>query len=141
MELMFFLAVMYFLVPMLITHVRRLEAVPVVCGLMEGFAAAWMWSVITIVRIEGVVYAAMKPAGSVKPGPGTEEDAAIEPFRPVVAIRGTVIGRVIVITVRAGRRDADTDGNLCLCIGSNAKQCSYSRCCKKVLKSAHETPH
>jgi hypothetical protein len=42
----------------------------------------------------------------------TEEDSAIEPFGSIVAVRCTVIGRSLIISVRTHRRAADADGDV-----------------------------
>lgn len=70
----------------------------------------------------------------VEPRTGTDKDAAIEPLRAVIPIRGTCVRIVVVVAVTADGRsicircsvpttDADTDSNLCLCCRSGSHHC------------------
>lgn len=54
---------------------------------------------------------AVEPPGSAIPGPHTDEYATREPFGPVIAIRSAVIGRDLVVSVGANRRNPETYRN------------------------------
>ena len=122
-----------------VTRVSGLETMPVIGGLMEGFAASRICTVIAEVWIIGVVHVAIKSMRTVEPGACADKDAAVEPFRTVVAIRSAIVRRVIVVSVRAGRRDADTDRNLRVRCRSCSSACQEeSRNSEKcIFKSTH----
>lgn len=104
--------------------VRIMGCIAYVPPPVAGFVAAKMVerhrsalrqrSVITIVGVIAVVDMAVKAAPAVEPGTGSNEYAACEPIRSIVAVRSTVVGRVVEVAVRADRRTAhaDTDGDL-----------------------------
>jgi hypothetical protein len=76
------------------------------------FAADREWAVVAEARIVRAIDVAAESQGPVKPGTGSEEDSTGKPGRSVIAERSASIGRVVVIAVRAGRLDADVDGDL-----------------------------
>ena len=60
-------------------------------------AALGHWTLVTMMRVEVIVDVPVEVGGTVEPGACPNEDSAVEPFRPVVAIRRTGVRRVIVI--------------------------------------------
>jgi len=73
----------------------------------------------------------------VPPGTDAEKDSVIEIARAVEADRGTGVGSVVVITVRANRRrPTDVDGDLCAGLwrrrghqGSKGEECRGAEVC------------
>jgi len=94
-------------------------------------AAPGQWSVITVTRIEAVIDVAVETAVAMEPGTGSDEDAVIEPVRPIVAIGRAVIRSIVKVSVRAhwGYSDADADGDLCGRGRRTTKQ-GNCECCK-----------
>src|SRR5580658_10020077 len=88
---------------------------------VEGvLATGWQGTAIAVMRIVAIVYVAIETVGSVEPGSGTDEDAAVESIRSVVAIGRAVIRRVVEIaigTVRLGT-NVDADADLSRCVGA-----------------------
>jgi hypothetical protein len=91
--------------------VARLVTVEVVEPLLTALRHR---SVVTVVWIKAVVDVAVKPARAVEPGTGAKEHPANKPIRSIVAVRGTVIGSIVEVPVRAHRwwSNVDTDGHL-----------------------------
>src|ERR1700760_2205730 len=53
--------------------------------MIEGaVAAAGEWSVVAVVRIVAVIHVAVEAVGPMEPGSSADEDAAVEPVRPIV---------------------------------------------------------
>jgi hypothetical protein len=73
------------------------------------FAAHRKGSAIAEVRIIVVVDVAMESDWAMEPGAGTEEDAAGEPLRAVVAEGGALVGRVVEVAVGASGLSSDMD--------------------------------
>jgi len=69
-------------------------------------AASWQRSVITAPDIEGMIHMTVEVSRPVIPRACPDKDAAVEPFRPVVAIRRAIVRRRLVIAVRTNRRPA-----------------------------------
>jgi hypothetical protein len=83
---------------------------------LDGFfAAGWHGAVVAGVDVKVVVDVAAEVLRAVEPGASTDEDAAGEPLRTVVAIRSAGIGRVIVIAVGAHGCRSDAYGDLSMC--------------------------
>lgn len=70
--------------------------------------------VIPVTRVKVMVHMTIKARMPVEPGASTKKYAAIEPLRPVVTVRCTVIRRITVIAVRTNglRADVDPKGDL-----------------------------
>jgi hypothetical protein len=79
--------------------------------LERGRAALRKRTVVAVVRVEAVIYVAVKAVRTVEPGAGTEKDATDEPVRSVVAVGRAVIRRVVEVTIGAdgGRAKVDAD--------------------------------
>ena len=70
-------------------------------SLRRGFVAnLGPGAVIAVLWVESVIDVALEVGGAMKPGAGTDENAAIEPFRPVVAVGNAVIRSIVIVTVR-----------------------------------------
>ena len=117
--------------------VARFIAVEVIEG---AVAASREWSVIAVVRIVAVIHVAVEAVGPMEPGSSADEDTAVEPVRPVIAIRSTVIRRVVEITVRAGRRNADTDRDLRGGRFRRDKHCSCEGGYSEWFPERHDVP-
>jgi hypothetical protein len=77
-----------------ISHFVPFEA----CNLIDtvlrfgSFASLGQWALIAVIGMEIVVYMALKVGRVMKPLVCTNENAACEPFRAIVAIGGTIVG-------------------------------------------------
>src|SRR5215469_9167054 len=98
-------------------------SVPIAVFIAMEFAAMVPLAVFTVVRersaitaacVIAVIHMASEMFRSAIPRTRTDKHTAHEPLRPVVAVRRTVVRRVVEIAVGAcGRRaDIHTDGNL-----------------------------
>ena len=82
---------------------------------VEAFGAALgQRSNVAVMRIKAVVDMAEKAVRAVKPGASSKKHPANKPIRPVVAVRSTVIGGVVEVSVRThgSWSDVYADGNL-----------------------------
>ncbi len=79
----------------------------------RAFAAFREVTAVALTKVIVVIDMTVKMFGAMEPRPGTNKDAAIEPFRTVVSIRRAVVWRNLVVTIGANRRCSDADGNLC----------------------------
>ncbi len=107
------------------------------CGL--GFLATCRpWAVIAMFGMKAVIHVAAEVFRAMKPRASADEDAARKPLRPVVAIRGTVIRRSVIVSVRTLGSDADLDTNLSCCFRSGCHDGATSKCCQcNKLESCH----
>src|SRR5580704_8033624 len=78
-----------------------------------------------VVRMELVVYVAPKFGSAMKPRPHPDEDAIVEPLRPVVSGGSTGVRSHVVITVGTIRSDSDFDAYLSLCAGGESRQADH----------------
>jgi hypothetical protein len=71
-------------------------------------------SSVTVMRIIPVIDVSVKAVRAVKPRACSKKHPASEPIRPVVAVRSTVIGLIVEVSVRTHGSDADVyaNGNL-----------------------------
>ena len=69
---------------------------------------------VTVMRIVAVIDMAIKTVMAVKPGASSNKHPASKPIGSIVAVRSTVIGRVVEVSVRTpgSRPDVNADGNL-----------------------------
>lgn len=79
---------------------------------VASFAARWHWSVVTVGRMEMIIYMPVEMGGAVEPWAGADEHPVGKPFRAVIAGRSAGIRGNIIVTVGAVRRRADFNGNL-----------------------------
>ncbi len=100
-----------------VTHFVALKVLDRV-GVMHGlFVPLGHGPLVSMSGIEMIVYVSVEICGAVKPWAGTDENAATEPLRAIVAIGGAVIGRDVVVSIRTDWRGADTHSDLGGCIG------------------------
>jgi hypothetical protein len=79
---------------------------------VEGlFAAIGEWPVVPVARIVTIINVSVPAVRTVIPGTGSDEDTAVKPIRPIVAIGGAVIGSIVKVAVRADRRPAKIDAD------------------------------
>src|ERR1700722_15990580 len=71
-------------------------------------------SSVTVVRIKAVVDMAIKAVMAVEPGASPKKHPANKPIGSIVAVRSTVIWRIVEVSVRThgSRPDVYADGNL-----------------------------
>jgi hypothetical protein len=94
-------------------------------------AALGQRSSVTVMRIKAVVDMAEKPVRTVKPRACSEKHPANKPIGPIVAVRSTVIRRVIEVPVRTHGRHSDVYANLNLSLRHRGKaQKGNSESCK-----------
>jgi len=63
------------------------------------FAALRSSATVPVVRMITVVYVALKILGAMKPRASADENAAVKPFRTVIAVGSAAVGSGVVITV------------------------------------------
>ena len=80
-----------------------------------SLAAIWHWALVTVVRVEGIIYVPVKLSGPMKPRTSADEDASSKPLRAVVANWSTVIRRDVVVTIGALWCYSDVDAHLSVC--------------------------
>jgi len=109
--------------------------------MIEGASAALRrWAVVAVAWIIAIVDMAVEAGTAVVPGTSSDEQPAVEPVRPIVAIGRAVIRRIVVIAIGAYRRDSDADRYLGWCSGSSGKK-HGAHCRKnKSLHSNRVTP-
>jgi len=69
------------------------------------------WSSVTVMRIKPVIDMSVKAVRAVKPRACSQKHPANKPIWPVVAVRGTVIGGVVKVSVRAHGSRSDVYAN------------------------------
>ena len=99
-----------------VTVVGGVEVMEVISGLTVR-SATGKSAVIAEAWVKGTIDVAIE-GRAMMPGSCTEEDAAVEPFRAVVAVGSAVIGCVAVVTIRATRSCPYTDNDLSLNVRS-----------------------
>jgi hypothetical protein len=79
---------------------------------------------ISVIGVEVVIDVAVEVARAMEPRAGSDEDAAVEPLRAIVPIRGAAVGSGFVIAVGATGSDTDADVDLGL---GRPRRCSEER--------------
>jgi len=80
---------------------------------VEGrFPAAGEGSVVTVAWVVAVVHVTIKALMPVEPRTGPDEYSTDKPVWSVIAVGGTVVGRIVEVAVGADGRAADLDRNL-----------------------------
>lgn len=74
--------------------------------------ASWQSPVVAFAIIEMMIDVSIKAIRPVKPGPRTDEHTASKPLGPIITVRGAVVRRYFVISVRTNRWLADTNRDL-----------------------------
>lgn len=98
------------LIAMEMLDAAALSAIPVFVSATGVVASPSIVAVVVIIDMPP------EAPGAAIPGASTDEDAAREPFGPVVTIGRAVIGRVIEITIRTHRRWSNLHRNLGFCL-------------------------
>jgi len=72
------------------------------------------WSSVTVMRIKPVIDMSVEAVMAMEPRACSNKDPANKPIRPVVAVRSTVIGLIVEVSVRThgSRSDVYPNGNL-----------------------------
>jgi hypothetical protein len=86
----------------------------------------WQGATISVLRIEPVVDLTLKVGRPMKPPAGANEDAAIEPFRTVVAVGSAIMRGVVVVTIRAIGGDSNIGIDLSRYVRSARRYGEYS---------------
>ena len=89
-------------------------------------ATSRLGAVISMLRMETVIYVAVEAGRAVKPRASADEDAATKPLRAVVAVGGALVGRGVIVTIGTFRRGSDFDAYLSLCFGSGSHEADSS---------------
>lgn len=116
--------------------------VPCRVSVVRVLAAARQMALVPVMRIEVVVHMAVEVPRPVEPWSRADKHAAIEPFRPVIAVWSAVVGRVIEVPVRAhrGRPDVDADADLSGCFGGReGRHQQHCRCPCKPSEANHSS--
>src|ERR1700678_1485633 len=117
-------------------------------GGLFGFAFIanfWRWTLVTVLRIETVIYVAREMFLTVEPGAHADEHATAKPFRAVIAVGCASVGSIVIVAVRAVGCDSDIDGNLSFRVwsaghlwsGQHQARCDYGGECK-IFKLFHK---
>jgi hypothetical protein len=72
-------------------------------------AVLWYAAIVAMLRVEVVVYMAMKVIGTVEPRSGANEDASAKPLWAIVSIGGAAVGSVVIVAVGTCRGNPDAD--------------------------------
>jgi hypothetical protein len=78
-------------------------------------AARWHGPLIALTIVEMMIDVSVEMACPVIPRSRSNKYAARKPLRPIITVRGAVIRRLFVISVRANRRLSNANRNLRLC--------------------------
>ena len=99
---------------------RRLMTVDIMHRLTMKFRTMFRWALspcrhrpmVALAIVEMMIDVPVEVLRSVIPRPGPDENSAGEPFRPVIPVRGAVIGWCFVISVGTNRRLTNTHRHL-----------------------------
>jgi hypothetical protein len=85
-------------------------------------------AIVAVLRIEAIIYMAMKVIGTTKPRTDAYEGASAKPLWAIVSIGRAAIGSVVIVAVGTcgGNPDADTQLGLCpgsACCNANGGNC------------------
>jgi hypothetical protein len=90
---------------------------------IEGIVSTFRkWTTVAVMWIESVINVAVKTLGAVKPGTGSNEDAAAKPLGPVVSVWSAAVRGIIEVAIWADRRCSDIDGDFGLCRARDAQK-------------------
>jgi hypothetical protein len=68
---------------------------------VRAITMVWHRAAVPVMNIEMIVYVAAKVCRAVEPRTGTNEDAASEPLRAVVAVGSAVVRSEVIVAIRA----------------------------------------
>jgi hypothetical protein len=96
-----------------ITHFAAVEVFGVAVPALAGrFTAVGKFAVISVLGTEAGIDMAIEVFAAVVPGAGTDEYAAVEPLRAVIAIGRAIVRRDGVVAIRANGSRSDVDAYL-----------------------------
>jgi hypothetical protein len=124
------------IVPLVVAVMGSVKVVEV--AVIEVSATCRKSPVIAEARIEVAVDMTIESV-AMMPRSSAEKDAAVEPLRPIVAIRRTVVRSIAVVAISTHRRCADVDSDRNLRAGrrNGADQKNGEYCDEKVLQTTH----
>ena len=93
-----------------------------------SFTAGRHGPVIAVLGMEVIIYVAAETFRAMEPGADADKYSATEPLGPVIAIRRTIIGRDVIISVGTLGRRAYGDGHLRVGWGSAHHETDCSDC-------------
>jgi hypothetical protein len=98
-------------------------------------------SSVTVMRIKTIVDMAVKAMRTMKPRTRSKKHSTNKPIGPIVAVRSTVIGGIVEVSVRANgsRPDIYADGDLRGCYGCTAEKGSCENCKRKHVYFEHHS--
>jgi hypothetical protein len=107
-----------------VSHFISSEVVDVVDTLRRFRAVAMIWrrAGVSVMNIEMVVHVAAKVSRAVEPRAGTNENAAVEPLRTVVAVGSAVIRREVIVAIRTCGLVIEPVIGYFVCVGSRRQQ-------------------
>jgi hypothetical protein len=107
-----------------VSHFISSEIVDVVETLrrVRVITMIWHWSAISVMNIEMVVHVTAKMSWAVKPRAGTNEEAAVEPLRAVVAVGSAGIRSEVIVAIRAYGFVIESVPEHFVCVGSRRRE-------------------
>jgi hypothetical protein len=91
-------------------------------------ATVWYWALVTVLRMESVIYNATEIVRATKPRPGANEDALTKPLSAVVVRGSTAIGSGVIVSVGTFRGYTDVDADLSFRFGDGYRETASSNC-------------
>jgi hypothetical protein len=115
--------------------VSRLVSVEVVEPLLPSSRQR---SIVAVMWVKPVVHVPIEPARPVEPGAGSKKHPASKPIRPIVAVGGTVVRRIVEVPIRADRSHSNADADLCRRQRCRAQQSSCQNRERKNFSVEHD---
>src|ERR1700687_4148391 len=94
--------------PRVAVSFAHLVPVKVIEGLVSML---WIGTVIAMMWIKTVIHMAKEAISAMEPRADSDEDAPVEPLRPVIPVWGAVVWGKVEVAVGANWLHADIDGN------------------------------
>jgi len=93
-------------------------------------AASWHGSLISVFRMEMVVYVSPEFGGAMKPRADANEDTVVKPFWTVIPSGSAAIGNDVIVTIRTirGCPNVHADADLSRCVGGGNRDADSSNC-------------
>jgi hypothetical protein len=107
----------------------------------RGFASFRVWAVIAVLGMVVVIDVTIEVVGAVEPGTRADEDSTGKPFGTVVTVRGTPIGRSLIVAVGAVGGRPNVDADLSLGFGCCNCEAESGNCgCGEKFSNVHFSP-
>jgi len=107
----------------------------------RALAARREAAVIPLPVVQVVIHMPVKMIAPMKPGPRTDEDAAVVPLRSVIPIGRALVWRSLIVAIGAIRLHTNFDPYLCRCLRRCRKQQpSRNRHSRNQLQNLHTFP-